>query len=278
MDEWSREIPWRQGSVIHGDSIQRLGLQSGQENKIAIIASHDCDIAQLPETEPNIEIIIGRYIDQINGAFTNTKNPRKLHIELQTPEGYKSAEFVATAKHNIPKLNFTELEPNHAISIDPETLTVFKRWLGIRYTRSAFPDEFDSRLKNNALDKKIAKALRKHGSIITAIFFDVDDGTEHHRTEPNDIYKLDITILYAENLNPVVAEKAANVAKNEIIEAFKTKLYDNSTQNWTEIELRYCDTVSDEALTYKQSITLKQWRLEHISFAEDPPHPVPIND
>ena len=35
-----------------------------------------------------------------------------------------------------------------------------------------------------------------------------------------------------------------------------------------------CDVISDEALTYKQSTQLKLWRLDYISLAEDPPHPI----
>lgn len=278
MTGWSRESPWRQGSILHTDSLIRLGLQVSEDRAIAIVASHDCDIAQLPESEPVIEIILGQYISQLDGAFTNTKNPRKLHIEVQTSDGPRSVEFVATAKHSLEKLEFADLEPNDAISIDAETLAVFKRWLGIRYSRSAFPDAFDRRLKADELDKKIAKALKKHGAAITAIFFDVDEGKESNRTEPEDTYTLDIIILYATHTDPVAAETAAEIAKAEIINAFKKKLYDNNARRWMNIELRHCDAMSDEALSYKQSVTLKQWRLEHVSFAEDPPHPVPLAD
>jgi hypothetical protein len=278
MAEWSRETSWRQGSILPQDFLQSLGLKVNYENMVAMVVTHDCDIAQLPNNEPNIEIIVGRYVEQLDGAFTNTKSPRKLHIELHTPEGIKSAEFAAVDKFSIEKMTFIGIEPNQTIYIDPSALNVFRRWLGIRYTRFAFPDAFEGRLKANDLDKKIAKALKKHGAAITAIFFDVDDGIEQLRTDPNDTYVLDITILYATDQDPNAAEVASETAKTEITKAFENKLYDKTTHTWVDIELRYCDVVSDEALTYKQSVTLKQWRMEHISFAEDPPHPVPVMD
>lgn len=278
MAEWSRETSWRQGSVLPDDLNKYLSLKNDFEDKISIVVSHDCDIAQVPDNEPTIEILVGQYVEQLNGAFTNTKNPRKLHIQVNTFQGIKFAEFVAVDKFSIDKMVFMSFEPSKTDNIDSQTMTVLRRWLGIRYTRFAFPDAFDRRLKSNNLDKKIAKALTKHGTAITAIFFDVDNGEEQHRTDPSEVYILDILILYSTESDSFDAEAAAESAKADITKAFEDKLFNKSNQSWTDIELRHCDCLSDEALTYKQSLILKQWRLEHISFAEDPPHPVPVID
>lgn len=278
MTKWRRNTTCRQGSFLNRDTLDRfdLRLKDRPEKTVVVIASHDCDLPQSPEVEPYFEVIVGRYIDRLDGAFTHTKSPRKLHVELQVGEHAKPAEFIAADKIQILKKNLPEIIPDPDIYLSIYDLNIFRRWLGIRYSRSSFADGFNARLKDKAykLDVKITRALKKHGNSITAIFFDVDDGEEITRTSPEDTYTLDITILYSTELDPNAAEAAANEAANEIIELFKTKLFDNINNTWEEIELRRCDVISDEGLSYKQSTLLRQWRMEHISLAEDPPHQI----
>lgn len=276
MVDWSRDIPWRQGSVVSRDSFSQLdlGIDLDTETNVVIVISHDCDLAQSPDVEPNCEIVVGRIIDELNGSSTHTKNPRILHTLLQTREGGMPIELIATNKRYISKEVLLRLQLDNERQLDSPSLRVLKRWLSIRYSRSAFPDNFDARLKEVSLDKKIAKALRKHGVAITAIFFDVDEGVEEARIEPGDPYILDIVLLFSTEQDAGAAEAAAEIAKREITNAFKEKCFDRTSNQWRNIELRYFDIVSDEAFTYRQSITLTQWRLEHISFAEEPAHPV----
>lgn len=276
MTEWNRDTSWRQGYFLDTATIieQNLILPDFPESTLVIVASHDCDLAQSPEVEPVFEVIIGHLIDQVDGSCTNTKNPRKLHISIESPVGQKYAEFITTNKKSLPKALLQDIKPNEEFQLSTSDLTVYRRWLSIRYNRSAFPDQFDSRLKNNDIDKKIAKALRKHGEFITAIFFDVDEGVEVNRIDCKDTYVLDISILYSTEIDPESAAVAAEEAKDKIVEIFTNKLFNNTTNSWLEIELRYCDVFSDEAFSYRQSVTYKQWRLEHISFAEEPPHEV----
>ena len=277
MTEWNRDISWRQGFFLDNTTIigQNLVLSDFNDSMLVIIASHDCDLAQSPDIEPFFEVIIGHFIDKLDGSCTNTKNPRKLHISIETRLGdHKYAEFITTNRKYLPKELLPNIKHDEELHLSTADLGVFRRWLSIRYNRSAFPNQFDSRLKNNDIDKKIAKALRKHGEFITAIFFDVDDGVEVNRVDSNDTYLLDISILYSTEVDPDAAIKAAEEAKEAIIEIFKKKLFNNTTNSWSEIELRYCDVFSDEAFSYRQSVTYKQWRLEHISFSEEPPHQV----
>lgn len=201
-------------------------------------------------------------------------SPSYIYHFLSSPEGQKYVEFITTSRQYLPKALLPDIKHDEELHLSTAELTVFRRWLGIRYNRSAFPDQFDSRLKNNDIDKKIAKALRKHGEFITVIFFDVDDGVEVNRVDSEDTYQLDISILYSTEVDPLTAEAAAVEAKDAIIKIFTKKLFNNTTKLWSDIELRYCDAFSDEVFSYRQSVTYKQWRLEHISFSEEPPHEV----
>lgn len=274
MAEWSRETPWRQGYFLDNAAILAFNLECKEapEKTVVIVASHDCDLTQLPNAEPALEVIAGCLIGSLQGNFTHTKSPRKLHVEVQTANGIVFIELLAVNKISISKEMLVDFLPDSNLSINVDNLNIFQRWLALRYRRTAFPDGFESRLKSkpNKLDEKINGILRKYGASITAIFFDVDEGNDLEKIDNNDTYMLDITIIFGDKPDYDAAEKDAKIASDSIKELFVSKLYDESKQSWLDIELRYCESMSEDALTYKQSTILKQWRLEHVSLAEVP--------
>ena len=276
MAEWNRDTPWRQGHLLDKDAIEALGLHHAvaPDKTLIIIASHDCDLAQAPEGEPAVEVVVGRLVTDKDGNCTHAKNARKLHVEF-AGAAFIGAEFEATAKVSIDKRALNDFVPRPEAHLSPENHAIFQMWLASRYRRSAFPDEFERRLtlKEFKLHEKIAKAVKPHGELIAGVFFDVDEGDEVTRDGPDDTYTLDITILHLADPDFDAAEKAAETAAKAIEQAFRDKLLD-PTKTWQHIELRSCEPVSESVLTYQQFKQLKRWRLEHISLAAEPQQPV----
>jgi hypothetical protein len=274
--EWNRDTPWRQGHLLGNDATEVLGLHHAvaRDQTLVIVASHDCDLAQVPEGEPVVEVVVGQLVTDKDGNCTHAKNARKLHVEF-AGAGVFWAEFEATAKLSIEKRSLNDFVPRAEAHLSPENQAIFQMWLASRYRRSAFPDEFERRLtsKEFKLHEKIAKAVKPHGELIAGVFFDVDEGAEVTHDGPNDTYTLDITILHSADHDFNAAEKAADAAAKAIEKAFKEKLFD-PTKAWQHIELRSCDPVSESVLTYQQFKQLKRWRLEHISLAAEPQQPV----
>ena len=277
MGEWNRDTPWRQGHLLGSDAVAALGLvhATGPENTLVIVASHDCDLAQVPDGEPRIEVIVGRLVTDKDGNCMHAKNARKLHVEFAGVAACW-AEFEATGKVSIDKLALNDFGPRTDAQLAPENHAVFQMWLASRYRRSAFPDEFERRLtsKEFKLHEKIAKAVKPHGELIAGVFFDVDGGVEVTRDGPDDTYTLDIIILHVADPDFDAAEKAATEAAEVIEKAFTDKLF-VPTKTWRHIELRSCEPLSESALTYQVFKQLKRWRLDHISLAADPQQPVP---
>jgi len=275
MAEWTRNTPWRQGHLLTNEAVTAIDLNHPEypEDTVVIVASHDCDLAQHPDKEPQVEVVVGRKILALNGNNTHAKSSRTLHIGF---EGDKAllAEFVTTEKGSIPKKVLVDFSPATNVRLAPPDLATFQLWLASRYRRSAFPDEFERRLNESGLSDKIAKAVKPSSMMITAVFFDVDEGQEVARTEPDDVYMLDITLLHATEPDFYAAEASADKVKAEIERAFKSKLFDTQSGNWQSIELRYVDVISEEAMTFRQSQLLKKWRLDHISMGTDPQQPV----
>lgn len=275
MAEWNRDTPWRQGHLLSNNAIEALGLlhPGAPDQTLVVVASHDCDIAQAPESEPVVEVVIGHLVTDKNGTYTHAKNARKLHVDFVSA-AVLCAEFEITAKVAVDKVKLNEFAPRTDAHLSSENHAVFQMWLASRYRRSAFPDEFERRLtKETKLAEKIAKAVKPHGELISGVFFDVDEGNEVTRDGADDTYTLDITILHAADPDFEQAEKAANDAAKAIETAFKDKLF-NPQKKWQQIELRSCEPVSESVLTYQQFKVLKRWRLEHISLAAEPQQPV----
>lgn len=274
MVEWNRDIKWRQGHLLGDEATAALGLRCDEAlgQTIAIVATHDCDLASEPKLEPLVEVVVGCRTSK-DGNHTHAKNARKLHLEFEGEENFW-CEFEATQKIQIDKLELSQFLPRTDAKLSTESHAIFQMWLASRYRRSAFPDEFEHRLtKETKLAEKISKAVKPHGELIVGVFFDVDEGVEVTRSGPDDTYTLDITILHAADPDFDAAEKAAESAATAIKKAFKEKLFDPKAK-WQNIELRSCEPISESVLSYQIFKQLKRWRLDHISLAADPQQPV----
>jgi hypothetical protein len=275
MAEWSRETPWRQGCVLTDETVEKFALRDARapESTLVVVVSHDCDLAASPDKEPEIELIVGRQIEKADGNFTHAKTPRVLHIEFATPDGGKFVELSATKKVRVAKSDFADNEPRREFQLGPTEQSILQHWLAARYHRAAFPDAFVKRLNESDASARLTKILKPAGKHIRAVFFDVDDGNEVQRNEPNDSYALRIVLLYTSQPNSLESEAVALKVRDQIESAFE-ELFLNKDNSWRDIELLECMVMSDQALTYAQSVLLKQWRLEHLSLREDPEDPM----
>jgi hypothetical protein len=274
MPRTSRDIPeWRQGNVLADEVVVRLGLASSADvgNTVAIVVSHDCDIAAPPDREPEVEIVIGHRIPAL-GSDTNAKTARRLHIAFHQGEVEIPVELMMTTKTARPKAAVLATRPKADIALDLEARVVLQHWLGARYNRAAFADEFERRLRDSKLADKIAKAMKAAGEHVLAVFFDVDSGENVEREGLEDLYQLRITLLYDSTKNEPVAYEAAHQAAGKIEQDFETAM--KADGKWRGIKLQACEAQSDSAMTVAQSRMLKRWKLDHISFADDPPQPL----
>lgn len=269
---WDRNIHWRQGNILPIEVAQSLGLVHHQvpECTRVIVGTHDCDLAHDPDSEPNIEVFVGKYIDKENGNFTSAKNPRKLHIffEGNSPQWI---EFEAVTKQILSKQNLISISPNPSDEyvLDPQNREIFQKWLSIRYRRSAFPEEFDKRMSTNGLDRAIQKLIEPTGEHLVGIFFDVDNGYEVHRIDDEDTYTLNIILIHSATPDFSKAEEIVENLACEINKSFKNAFF-NEQGKWVKIELKSCDFFSESVITYEIFKSLKPWRFEHLSLRAEP--------
>jgi hypothetical protein len=270
MAAWDDSVPWRQGHVLPAEAMTALGLIDLETpgSIVAIVISHDCDLAQPPESEPFVEVIVGRYLDNIDGNFTHAKSTRFLHLTATAGAEKQIIEIANAAKRNLDKSFLANFVPHPEILLLPEERSVLQRWLAARYHRSAFSDEFNRRLKTSGMEDDLRKILKKNGEHLIAIFFDMDGGAEIERSAPEETYDLSITLVFDSGDDPAVAEAAAQEAADKISAAFRKRCFKSGT--WQNIELQSCEIMSDEAITLRQSMLAKTWRLDDISLKGNP--------
>ena len=274
MASSSRGSHFRQGQVLSCQLVKQLIKEypprENSENPCAVVASHDCDLAAEPSKEPNTEIIIGPYVDQLDGCFSQGKNARRLHIAYQNKASRNQTEFIelkAANKCFIPK-NCMEKKRNaikQNLYLESNEVRILQRWLSARYSRAAYPEFFNQRLQEKNIPKKIGNILRGQTQQIHSLLFDLDQGKSIERRQPTDVYELDIVVLYyGQSDNEKESEKAAGAVVEKIESLFEENFYKQG--RWSNIRLKDCQAVSNTEMTVAQKESLREWDQEYLSY------------
>lgn len=168
---------WRQGSIAPADLTDSLRQDRGAEipgDALLLVASHDCDVTNASFTaEPDVEFLVARPVARINGTFTRGKNPRRLHLEILTPDGPRAFDLAAGDRFRTSRRQLLGRGPREGYSVQPQDRRLLARWLAKRYDRAAFPAAFDARWKP-ARDE-IRRLLERTGHFVDHPFIAVQD-------------------------------------------------------------------------------------------------------
>lgn len=275
---WTRDTPWRQGHVLTPEAVQALGLSHPETpgDTCVVVISHDCDLAnEVLQSEPDVEVIIGRHILKGDGNYFWAKAPRTLHVEVMHDGTERIIELIATAKHSIPKQVLAEFFPDSAYAFSGKSLSVLRSWLGVRYNRAAFPDPFVDRLSQSKIDKGLARIIEPVGNLVSAVYFNVDDGKEVDHSDGSP-YELAIVLAHPPGEDPEHNADEVEKLETEIETLFAKKCFDQAAERWNGIALTACISISEDDLTISKARLLTQWRLEYMTLraGEDSPGPI----
>ena len=170
------------------------------EKSFCVVVSQDCDIVHKEtEEEPFIEFIIGKFSE--DKSCKNGKNPRKLHLE----NNGQILEFIIHNRFFVKKDSLVGFKVSDVLfELSRDNKKILKKWLGNRYTRAAFPDEFNTRLAKAKVSKLTEKGI---SSRVSHIFFEVED----RELSSEEIYQLNVM---------VVVDNSGDVDKNDIEDAY----------------------------------------------------------
>jgi len=268
MTDADQQILWRQGDVLGSELIETLGLKHPEfpDDTVAIVVSHDCDLVNV-EKETEVELIIGRTIASLGDA-SHAKVARRLHIEFSTQGGKIAVELAAPLKRSVSKTRLSGKSPNLDFRLDVRNRETLQRWLAARYRRTAFPDEFNKRLKK--LRDRVKKVLGPVGQHVRAVLIDLDDGATVEREGPDDLYELHVTLLYDSAHDEPGAYSATEKAAKKIEDIFEENFFSIDNGRWQYIRLAGCVATSDNAMSIADSEKLRRWDLDDMSLRRDP--------
>lgn len=272
---WTRDTPWRQGSVLPADAIQALGLAHPDtpDATCVVVISHDCDLANDDlQIEPEVEVIIGCHPQKADGNYFWAKAPRTLHLDVLRNGDSAIVELIATAKYLIPKQALAAFAPDATYSFSGKSLSALRSWLGVRYNRAAFPDPFVSRLSKSKVDKGLAKLIEPLGNLLSAVYFDVDGGKEIDHSDGS-AYDLKIVLAYPPGDDPEQTADEVEKLEASIDALFSKKHFDSATGEWNGIALKGCMSISEDDLPVSKTRLLTQWRLEYMTLKADEEQP-----
>jgi hypothetical protein len=262
---WSRNITWRQSSILARKDFQAVGLLTDAPDvDLAVAISHDCDIANDNlDAEPNVEFIFARILEQHNGNYTNAKNPRVLHLEYKHDGQTIWIELIASRRIVVQKNVLEVLQPDQAYSLT--TSQILQSWLAIRYRRLALPNSLVERLR--PVSTYIEKEGKRNSSGILSFRLSYEPQDELPLEEP---YELWLSIIYVTD-KPEYATMAANMAQK-----LKTEFLNllEKTKDSGMVDLRKCEAVSEMEFTLRDMRDTVEYNFEHLSYRTEPSGPV----
>src|SRR5687768_15780860 len=139
---WSRDTPWRQGSVLDPAALKALKLNGGATSW-AVVITHDCDLANANlEVEPFVEIIICEELTAPKKEYLSGSYGRELHARFEDSEGGSDlALSLRHARREVLRKDELEdglLRPQYKLG--EKDKQILREWLSKRYNRHALPE------------------------------------------------------------------------------------------------------------------------------------------
>jgi hypothetical protein len=249
-----RDTEWRQGAVF---SLQ------GECGSIGIVISHDCDICADEDVEPCIEWIPLSVDKEMQGSLTLGKNPRLLQTILYADDSsLRTANLDAREKRLVSKAEFMRSAKLFDWQLSLSGLSVFRRWLSARYSRSAFPNKFEELMRR--IQEKIDKLSDKRGKGVRGLYFDLDDNALIERDLEDGPYELGVYVVYP----PETAIEEANNFAKDLRTLFEAEFLHDL--EWHDIHLLFCNALCEDVFPLSIALNTKTWRVDHRSLAGIP--------
>jgi hypothetical protein len=268
---------WRQGSVF--TLIASRPIVREHRGRIAVpdfvidddarllLTSHDCDVVHPGIHEPRIEVCPAVALNgRLSGNFTGTRNPRRLHIELEINGANRPYELRAPTRFDIDREILQGAQPDPEARITPRHRDHFLHWLAKRFRRAALPTAFDGRISSDtrrALRALIDPLTDSIDTILIAL------NPDDQELEPDTPYVIQIVALMSENdFTDVGRRSPVEEALGQI-----QQLIDRCPG----IELEACVAESASSMTIDVFREFVIWDYDDLSLnaSTSPPRPLP---
>lgn len=221
---------WRQGVLLPPELYPHVRMQpfgpcdTPENDSYCIVISQECDLVHdTTHDEPTAEVIVGEAITAIDKSRIGAKHPRELHVELEGPDnGRQVLRILPSNRGWIPRERLAAADPRRDWKLRAGHLDWIIAFLGNRYERTAFPDEFEKRA---AQLRKELKGITKQFPVIHQFLIDVDPIDEER--PPGKPYTVRIAVVLTDESmqgnGDKLARLEADVRKKVLQAAGRTK-------------------------------------------------------
>jgi hypothetical protein len=253
-----QDLGWRQGAVLTRDLALEL-IPLLEDSQVAVIVSQDCDLTHESLTvEPSFEVILARDLEDKRPEFEHGKNPRLLHI----PFGKRWLECSMQQRHVLSRAKLLEYAPCDSIVLAKRERKQLAKWMGLRYSRTPFPTQFNKRIHAN---RKHVDQAKKACSMLSGIFLYVDD-----RELPlGQSYEVILIGLMPNSDDSSDADQDCRAEAEKGLEQLRKALNECQGIEVVEHALR-----SHREMTVHDLERLARWDMDYLSDRIDPEGPV----
>lgn len=247
-------------------------VTEGADAVIAIVATHDCDCVAVTEREPYLELVLGKFVDKLDGTLTGARSTRLLHLHLidRASGSPKAVQLTAAPKVTVEKSKLESFEPDQSCELAKDDLRSFVRWLRARYDRASFPDDLIVKLR--PIVKGLESQSKQHNQGVHGIYMAHDPEGDLGSTD--ELYELSIAIPFDSDLPEAKssAEEFAETLRTLFERAYLTREGVLGLE-WKDIYLTSCLAISDLDMSFRDLIEFKLYRLDYVSLRARLPVP-----
>ena len=265
-------LGWRQGSVFTLEASRPLiaaqrtlyGAESFEvpDDARLIVISHSCDVVNTGTQEPRIELCPAIPVARLDGRFTGTGNPRRLHVELDVGGVAVPHELLAPTRFYCPRIILETAGPDPAAALPERFRRNFLHWIAKRVRRAALPDAFNRRI-DGKLRRRLAKLLAPLQAQMHALLIALDPMDEE--LADGEAYRMQVlALMEPEDFEDAERQRAvtATVAEME-------QLLDGRE----DIDLEQCEVRSMTNVSLAEHRDFVIWDFDELSLeeGENPP-------
>lgn len=265
-------LGWRQGSVFTLDASRPLiaaqrayyGAESFDvpDDARLIVISHSCDVVNAGTQEPRIELCPAVPVAKLDGRYTGTSNPRRLHVELEVGGVAVPHELLAPTRFYWPRTVLEAAGPDTAAILPDRFRRSFLHWIAKRVRRAALPDAFNRRI-DAKLRKRMAKLLEPLQAQVNALLIALEPMDEE--LADGDAYRVQVLAL----MEPDDFDEAGKrEAVTKVVAELEQVLDDRD-----DIDLEQCVVRSMTDVSFAEYRDFVIWDFDELSLeeGEDPP-------
>jgi len=214
---------WRQGVILEPSCLQQPGTEWLHDAVGFLVLTQTCDcINPSFEKEPYLEALPLFLRNTKKGnpdpVYENGKNPREIHFWITIKGEERCAVGQIKQIQLVDRACIEDFRFSDAVTISREAIDDIIEWRAARYSRTAFPEAFETAFRT--ITERFGEIMARHESVIDSLLISISPFEE---IQEGDCYEIQLHLMVTPTVmgQPEIIEALEKSAK-EIEDLFGT--------------------------------------------------------